>query len=102
MAHPKALKDSISYSQALRIKGICLETPKVIKYLNDLKDASIKSGYHFEILDHHFEIAMNVDWKILLENKQKPPTEGSLSLVYSYNKISKTNIKISKYQKRYK
>ena len=61
LAHPKALKDSIPCSQALRIKGMSLETAKVIKYLNNLKDASIKSGYHFEILDHHFEIAMNVD-----------------------------------------
>ena len=33
LAHPKALKDNIPYSQALRIKGMSLETPKVIKYL---------------------------------------------------------------------
>ena len=61
LAHPKALKDSTPYSQALRIKGICLETPKVIKYLKNLKDAFIKSGYPSKILDHHSEIAMNVD-----------------------------------------
>ena len=61
LAHPKALKDNIPYSQALRIKGMSLETPKVIKYLKNLKDAFIKSGYHSKILYHHSEIALNVD-----------------------------------------
>ena len=37
-AHPKALKDSISYNQALLIKRICSETSEVIKNLKDLKD----------------------------------------------------------------
>ena len=66
-AHPKALKDSISYSQALHIKQICSETSEVIKHLEDLKDAFIKRGYQSKILDHRFERAMSVDQKILLE-----------------------------------
>ena len=38
-AHPKALKDSISYNQAMLMKRICSETSEVIKNLKDLKDA---------------------------------------------------------------
>ena len=29
-------------------------------------------SYKSKILDHHFEKAMSVNWKILLENKDKP------------------------------
>ena len=69
------MKDSIPYSQALRIKQICFETSEVIKNLRDLKYAFIERGYHSKILDHHFERTMNVDRKILLENNKKPSTK---------------------------
>ena len=85
--HPNALKDSIPYSQALRIKRICSE---VVKHLKDLKDAFIKKGYQSKILDHHFERAMSVDRKTLLESKEKPSTQGSLPLVLTFNKIFPT------------
>ena len=73
-AHPKALKDSIAYSQALSMKQICSKTSEAIKHLKDLKNAFIKRGYQSKILGHHFERAMSVDWKILLEHKEKPST----------------------------
>ena len=65
-AHPKALKDSITYSKALRIKRICSETSKVIKHLKDLKDAFIKRGYQSKILHHHFERANECRSKTLV------------------------------------
>ena len=70
----------------MHIKQICSETSEVIKNLKDLKDAFIKRGYYSKILDHHFERAMNVDRKILLENKEKPSAQGNLPLVLTYNK----------------
>ena len=70
--HTKALPKKRTYS----------EKSEVIKHLKDLIcDAFIKRGYQSKILDHHFERAMNVDRKILLENKEKP------SIVLSFNKI---------------
>ena len=86
LVHPKALKDSIPYSQALRVKRICSETSEVIKHLKDLKDAFIKRGYQSKILDHHFEKVMSVDRKILLENKENPSTQENLPLVLTFNK----------------
>ena len=86
------MKDSIPYSQALHIKRICSETSEVIKNLKDLKDAFIRRGYHSKILDHHFERAMNVDRKMLLENKEKTSTQGNLPLVLTHNKTL-SNIK---------
>ena len=85
-AHLKALKDNITHSQALRIKRICSETSEVIKHLKDLKDAFIKRGYQSKVLDHQFERAISMDRKILLENKEKPSTQGNLPLVLILNK----------------
>ena len=59
--HPKALKDSIPYSQTLRIKRICSKTSEAIKQLKDLKDTFIKRGYQSKILHHHFEKSTGVD-----------------------------------------
>ena len=86
------MKDSIPYSQALRVKRIYSETSEVIKHLKDLKDAFIERGYQSKILDHHFERVMIVDRKILLENKEKPSTQGNLPLVLTFNKTL-SNIK---------
>ena len=66
---------------------ICSETSKIIKHLKDLKDAFIKRGYQSNILNNHFERAMSVDRKILLENKEKPSTQGNLPLVLTFNKL---------------
>ena len=68
--HPNTLKDSIAYSEALRLKQICSETPEVIKHLKDVKDPFIKRGYHSKILDHHFEKDVSVDRKILLQKRR--------------------------------
>ena len=85
-AHPKALKVNMPFSQALLVKRICSETSEVIKHLKDLKDAFIKRDYQSKILDHHFERAMSVRRIILLENKEKPSTQGNLPLVLTFNK----------------
>ena len=58
LEHLKALKNSIPYSQALRIKRICSKTSEVIKRLKDNKDAFEKRDYQSKILDHHFERAI--------------------------------------------
>ena len=55
--------------------------------MKGLKDAFIKKGYHFQRLDHHSERAMSgADRKILLENKEKPSTQGNVPLLLTFNK----------------
>ena len=55
--------------------------------MKGLKDAFIKKAYHFQRLDHHFERAMSgADRKILLENKEKPSTQGNVPLLLTFNK----------------
>ena len=73
---------------SLRIKRICSETSEdFFENLKNFKDAFIKRDYHSKILDQHLERAMNLDPKILLENKEKPSTQGNLPLVLTCNKI---------------
>ena len=98
-AHPKSLKDSIPFSQALHIKQISSETFEVTIHFKDLKDALIKRAYdlqlldyHFELLDYHFERVMCVDRKPFLQTKEKPATKEHLSLVVTFNE-SVPNIK---------
>ena len=50
-----------------------------------LKDAFIKKDHHSKIFEHHFEKAMNVDRKILLENKEKLSTQVNLLLLLTYS-----------------
>ena len=85
MAYPKALKNSISYSQALHIKLICSETSEVIKHLKDLRDGFTKRAGQSKILDH-LERDMSADRKMLLENKEKPSTQRKLPLALTFNK----------------
>ena len=72
----------------MRIKRIYSETSEdFFEHLKNFKDAFIKRDYHSKILDQHLERAMNLDPKILLENKEKPSTQGNLPLVLTCNKI---------------
>ena len=70
----------------MRIKRICSKTSEVTKHLKYLKDAYIKRGYQSKLLEDHFERAMSVDRKILLENKEKSSTQGNLLSVLTFNK----------------
>ena len=55
-------------------------------------------GYQSKILNNHFERAMNVDRKILLENKEKSSTQGNLPLVLTFNKRYRSTLTYSIYQ----
>ena len=59
-AHPKFLKNSITFSQALRIKRIYTEASEIVRYFKDLKDAFIKRDYKPQFVDYPFETAMRV------------------------------------------
>ena len=86
LTNPKALKEGIQQGPRFSIKRIWSETSEVIKHLKDLKDAFIIRGYQFESLDHYFERAMNVHRKILLENKEEPPSQENILLVLTFSK----------------
>ena len=79
LAHWKSLKDSIPFSQTVRIKQICFETSELIKNVTDLKDAFIKRRCEPELLGYHFERTMRGELKVLLQTK--PATQENILLV---------------------
>ena len=91
-AHPFSLKNSIAYSQALRLKRICSTTGEYEKHTENLKKQLIKKGYPETMVNEEIQKAINQDRKGLL-NKEKTETGNHITLCVSYNKTL-PNIKI--------
>ena len=49
--HPKSLKASIPFSQALRIKRICLKTTDFEHQFQELKERLVNQGYNKKSID---------------------------------------------------
>ena len=67
--HPKSLKVSIPYSQALRIKTICSTLTEYKKHCAILKQKFIEWGYEENILKDEIDKVDNIDRKDLLRKK---------------------------------
>ena len=83
-AHRKSLKDSILFSQALRIKQICFKTSELIRHFKGLKDTFIQRSHEPKLLDDHVERTMRADRKALLQTK--PVTQENIPLGVTFNK----------------
>ena len=59
--HPKSLKRSIPYSQALRIKTICSTLTEYIKHGAILKQNFIERGFEENILNDEIDKVDNID-----------------------------------------
>ena len=68
--HPKSLKRSIPYSQALRIKTICSILTEYKKHCAILKQNFIERGYEGNILKDEIDKVDNIDRKDLLSKKK--------------------------------
>ena len=70
--HPKSLKRSLPYSQALRIKTICSTLTEYKKHCYTiLKQNFIERGYEENILKDEIDKVDNIDRKELLRKKEK-------------------------------
>ena len=69
--HPKSLKRSIRYSQALRIKTICSTLTEYKKHCTTLKQNFIERRYKENILKDEIDKVDNIDRKELLRKKEK-------------------------------
>ena len=68
-AHPKSLKNSIPYSQALRIKRICSKTTDFEYHLRELKEKLVNQGYNQKSIDSQFSKVNKIDKNELLKEK---------------------------------
>ena len=69
--HPKSLKRSIPYSQALRIKTICSTLTEYKKHCAILKHNFIERGYEENILKDEIDEVDNIHRKELIRKKEK-------------------------------
>ena len=59
--HPRSLKESIRYSQALRVKRICSTNSKFEAHSNTIKDQFVKRGYEKTLIENQIEKVARLD-----------------------------------------
>ena len=89
---PKSLKDSIPYSQALRIKRICTIPNDFNQYCEELKQRFVSRANQPQLINKHIKAVEKVDRKELLKERDKTTSkETKIPLVLTYSR-SLTNI----------
>jgi len=85
-AHPKKCKQSIPYSQFLRIRRICTKTSDYDRHIVTLSNHFLRRGYPLELLETAAITARRLDRNILLEPKNTPDTKSEeVILVTTYD-----------------
>ena len=86
--HPKSLKNSIPYSQALRIKLICTSSKDFEHHRKELKERFLEQGYSSELLDKHIKTDEKLDRNELIKgNKKDRPISTRIPLEITYNRF---------------
>ena len=83
--HPKSLKRSIPYSQALRIKTICSTLTEYKKRCSILKQNFIERECEENMLNDEIDKVDNIDRKDLLSKKEKS-IEDRIPCLITYNR----------------
>ena len=83
--HPRSLKNSIAYGQALRIKKICSENKDYQSNVQTLRKAFLKRGYNEDQIQRQVSKANAVSRPELLKNRQRE-TDDRIPLVVTYNR----------------
>ena len=95
--HPKSLKDSLPYSQPIRIKRISSSQVDLNNNLKEMKNNFLKQGYHPSLINEHLErisLLNRIDFIMEKDIRQK---SDRIPFVITYNRflpnITKTNRK---------
>lgn len=82
--HPKHVKDSIPYSQTLRIHRICSYKEDRDLHLNTLRSALVRDGYHAKLIDEQFHRATSKNREELLNRTIRTETKPRTPFVTTY------------------
>ena len=86
--HPKLLKGSILYRQALRIKRICTTSKEFEHHCKELKQQFLEQRYDSELLDKHIKTVEKLDTnKLITGNKTDMPISTLISLAITYTRF---------------
>ena len=83
--HPKLLKDSILYSQALRIKRICSSQQEFLNHTAKKINQFQKGGYHRSLIEQQIDKANLQEREQLFKEKNKE-TATNIPLSLKYNR----------------
>eukprot|EP00061_Rhincodon_typus_P018205 g47283.t1 len=81
--HPKHVKETVPYSQALRICRICSEEEEREGHLKILKDALIRMGYDAQLINHQFQCVTAKNRNNVLRRQTQDMTD-KVPLVIQY------------------
>ena len=82
--HPKLLKDSMPYSQALRIKRICSSQQEFLSHTAKMINQFQKRGHDRSLIEQQINKANLQERKQLL-NEKKKETAKNIPLSFKYN-----------------
>ena len=71
LEHPRSLKESVPYTQALRVKRICSTNSEFEAHINTIKDQFVKRGYEKTLIENHIEKVAKLDRSVLLAEQNK-------------------------------
>ena len=95
--HPKSLKVSISYIQAIRIKRICATSQEFEYHCKELKQQFLEEWYESELLGKHIKTVQKLDRNELIKgNKKDTPISTHIPLAITYNRFLPNTSKISR------
>ena len=86
LQYPRSLKESITYSQALRAKRICSTNSKFEAHINTIKDQFVKCGYEETFIENQIEKVAKLDRSVLLAEKNKSKKILCFPLSVTYNR----------------
>ena len=85
--HPKSLKDSIAYSQALRIKRICSEDDEFEHSINELQKKFEERDYNRTQIEHQLDRVRNKNRNDLLQQPLSTKRNNNkIQLITTYNR----------------
>ena len=83
--HPKSLKDSLPFSQAIQIKRISSNQVDLNNSLKEMKSNFIKQGYHSSLINKHLE-RINLRNRIeFTTEKEKQQKSDRIPFLITYN-----------------
>ena len=86
LEHPKSLKETIAYSQALHVKRIYSKNSESEAHINTIKDQFVKHGYEKTLLENQIKKVTKLDRSVPLAEQNKSKKALCLPLSVTYNR----------------
>ena len=91
LEHPRSLKESIPYSQALPVKRICSINSEFEAHINTIQDQFAKRGYENTLIENEIKKVAKLGRSVLFaDNRTLPNIKNILQLHWYLLKVDST------------